>query len=175
MGDSQIDQLRRHLTTVHDRFEALYRPRAGEPYAMEIEFKITSDNILAVKQARPWVFSGASSPPPPPRPPSPPSRPAPVPTPPPATAPGAPAIQAVTPGRGYLTVTWNAPQDDGGAAITAYDLRHALATSGEAPDAEWTLANGAWNTPSPGWKTAPGMTCRSGRSIKWGRAHGLPP
>ena len=182
MGDSQIDQLRRHLTTVHDRFEALYRPRSGEPFAMEIEFKITSDNILAVKQACPWVFSGASSPPPPPprRPSSPPSRPAPVPTPPPATAPGAPAIQAVTPGRGYLTVTWNAPQDDGGAAITAYDLRHALATSGgrqiqNGPSAAAPGPPATWNTPSPGWKTAPGMTCRSGRSTKWGRAHGLPP
>ena len=70
MSAGQIDQLRRHLSTVHDRFKRLYRPRASEPFAMEIEFKITSDNILAVKQARPWVFTAASGPPPPPPKPS---------------------------------------------------------------------------------------------------------
>ena len=61
MSGDQIDQLRQRLTTIHERFEALYRPQASDPFAMEIEFKITSDNILAIKQARPWVFSGTSS------------------------------------------------------------------------------------------------------------------
>ena len=60
MSDSQLRQLRRHLDTIHDHFEALYNPAAGEPFAMEVEFKITSKNALAIKQARPWVFGGAA-------------------------------------------------------------------------------------------------------------------
>ena len=75
MSDDQLDQLRRHLIVIHDHFERLYDPPSGEPFAMEIEFKITEDNILAIKQARPWVFSRASpQEPPPPPPPPPPSR-----------------------------------------------------------------------------------------------------
>ena len=72
MSDAQLTQLREHLTVIHDHFEGLYNPADGEPFAMEIEFKITSENILAIKQARPWVFGDASSPPPPPPPPQPP-------------------------------------------------------------------------------------------------------
>ena len=53
MSDSQMGQLRRHLDTIHDHFDGLYD---SEPYAVEIEFKITSANKLAIKQARPWVF-----------------------------------------------------------------------------------------------------------------------
>ena len=53
MSDSQMSQLRRHLDAIHDHFDGLY---ALNPYAIEIEFKITSANKLAIKQARPWVF-----------------------------------------------------------------------------------------------------------------------
>ena len=60
MSDAQMDQLRRHLAVIHDEFAGLYGIEAGEPFAMEIEFKITSANILAIKQARPWVFSDAA-------------------------------------------------------------------------------------------------------------------
>ena len=62
MSDAQIGHLAQHLTTIHDHFEGLYNPAPDEPFAMEIEFKITSDDILAIKQARPWVFSGAATP-----------------------------------------------------------------------------------------------------------------
>ena len=61
MTDAQLDQLRESLTTIHDYFERLYNPGPDEPFAMEIEFKITSENVLAIKQARPWVFGSAET------------------------------------------------------------------------------------------------------------------
>ena len=57
MSDAQLGQLRRHLDAIHDEFEELYGIGSGEEFAMEIEFKITSDNVLSIKQARPWVFN----------------------------------------------------------------------------------------------------------------------
>ena len=57
MSDDQMTQLRQHLEVIHEEFKELYSPAPGEQFAMEIEFKITSDDILAIKQARPWVFS----------------------------------------------------------------------------------------------------------------------
>ncbi|MCY4416390.1 MAG: cadherin-like beta sandwich domain-containing protein [Chloroflexi bacterium] len=59
MSDDQLQQLAEHLQAIHDHFEQLYDPGADEPFAIEIEFKITSENILAIKQARPWVFPEA--------------------------------------------------------------------------------------------------------------------
>ena len=61
MSDAQMKQLRRHLKVIHERFAALYKPAPGEPFAMEIEFKITSANKLSIKQARPWVFATVKS------------------------------------------------------------------------------------------------------------------
>ena len=67
MSNAQLEQLGQHLKVIHDHFKRLYSPTADEPFAMEIEFKITSANILAIKQARPWIFgagaSASSSPP----------------------------------------------------------------------------------------------------------------
>ena len=62
MSDAQIDQLRRYLQDIHDHFEGLYNPGPDEPFAMEIEFKITSDDVLSIKQARPWVFGVPNAP-----------------------------------------------------------------------------------------------------------------
>ncbi len=59
MSDDQLQQLAEHLETIHDHFEELYDPADDEPFAIEIEFKITSDNILAIKQARPWIFNSS--------------------------------------------------------------------------------------------------------------------
>ena len=49
MTKDQLRQLRRHLATIHERFEELYGIEDDEQFAMEIEFKITSDNVLAIK------------------------------------------------------------------------------------------------------------------------------
>ena len=56
MSYTQLRHLRDYLTVIHDHFKGLYNPGSGEPFAMEIEFKITSEDVLAIKQARPWVF-----------------------------------------------------------------------------------------------------------------------
>ena len=69
MSNAQLNQLADRLTVIHDHFKALYNPAPDEPFAMEIEFKITSEDILAIKQARPWVFDNARDAPSPPPPP----------------------------------------------------------------------------------------------------------
>ncbi len=56
MSDAQLARLRAYLVVIHERFADLYSVDDGERFAIEIEFKITRDNVLAVKQARPWVF-----------------------------------------------------------------------------------------------------------------------
>ena len=121
MSNAQLTQLRDHLTAIHDHFEALYDPATGEPFAMEIEFKITNEDILAIKQARPWVFGGAEDVTPPPPPPPPPvtgsggggggPR---------QTVPGAPTNLVAEATDGAVVLTWEAPEADGGSAITDY-------------------------------------------------------
>ena len=61
MNVDQLGQLRAHLAVIHERFAALYNVGPDEQFAIEIEFKITSDNRLAIKQARPWIFSAPAS------------------------------------------------------------------------------------------------------------------
>ena len=93
MGNDHLNELRERLTVIHDHFAELYMPPADEPFAMEIEFKITSDNVLAIKQARPWVFSDSAATPQPPTPdPDPTPAPSPTPDPSPTPAPPTPPL-----------------------------------------------------------------------------------
>ena len=126
MSSGQIGQLRRHLQEIHNHFKGLYNPAAGEPFAMEIEFKITSENILAIKQARPWVFSGVAT------------------APPGKTLPSAPINLAVAPGDTSLTVVWDLPANTGGENPTAYDVRYIKTSEDETDDANWTEQLRAW-------------------------------
>ena len=65
----------------------------------------------------------------------------------PKTVPGAPAVSSVTSGDEMLTVAWAAPADDGGSAITAYDLRYIRSDApGKADDANWTELAGVWSS-----------------------------
>ena len=142
MSGAQMAQLGGSLTVIDDHFAGLYNPAPGEPFAMEIEFKITSENILAIKQARPWVFStgvgavgadtgegggaggsggggssggggggsgggggggGGGGPR--------------------QTVPDAPTHLIAEAADAAVTLTWDAPEDDGGSAITDYEYR----------------------------------------------------
>ena len=64
--------------------------------------------------------------------------------------PGAPTITTpVTAGADSLTVAWSAPVDDGGPAITAYDLRYIQTSADETVDANWTLVEDVWMGSGP--------------------------
>ena len=56
LTDAYLRELNGYLGMIHHKFSQLYGP-AGRTadFAMEIEFKITNDGKLSIKQARPWV------------------------------------------------------------------------------------------------------------------------
>ncbi|MCY4616748.1 MAG: cadherin domain-containing protein [Chloroflexi bacterium] len=60
---------------------------------------------------------------------------------------GAPTASVSSPSTDSLTVTWTAPSDNGGAAITAYYLRYIPTDDDETDDTNWTLKTDAiWET-----------------------------
>ncbi len=55
LSETHLNELREYLRIIHNEFKKLYNAELQDNFAMEIEYKITSENILAIKQARPWV------------------------------------------------------------------------------------------------------------------------
>jgi hypothetical protein len=51
MTDRELDELAAYLQTIHDHFRPLYP--ATEDFAMDVEFKVTPDRDVVIKQARP--------------------------------------------------------------------------------------------------------------------------
>ncbi len=55
MEDIYLDQLRDYLSVIHDEFAILYNVVGAEGFGMDIEYKVTAEDQLIIKQARPWV------------------------------------------------------------------------------------------------------------------------
>ena len=55
MEDIYLDQMRDYLSVIHDEFEILYNVVGAEGFGMDIEYKVTAEQQLIIKQARPWV------------------------------------------------------------------------------------------------------------------------
>ncbi len=56
LNDSHLTEMRKHLAKIHGKFAKLYGKVEEDQFAMEIEFKITENGKLLIKQARPWVY-----------------------------------------------------------------------------------------------------------------------
>ena len=53
LNPTQSRKLATSLGQIHQHFKALYD--GSDDFAIEIEFKITSEDSLTIKQARPWL------------------------------------------------------------------------------------------------------------------------
>ena len=57
LTEAHLAKLGNYLGVIHQRFSHLYgQSDDGQPFAMEIEFKITQQGQVAIKQARPWLY-----------------------------------------------------------------------------------------------------------------------
>ncbi len=55
LSQTHLSELRQYLGAIHSAFHLFYNIPRGMDFAMEIEYKVTSEGQLAIKQARPWV------------------------------------------------------------------------------------------------------------------------
>jgi hypothetical protein len=52
--------MRGFLGVIQREFKTLYGATADADFAMEIEYKVTIDDALEIKQARPWIVASGS-------------------------------------------------------------------------------------------------------------------
>ena len=84
------------------------------------------------------------------------------PTPPPP--PGAPTgLTATVQGPAQIDLSWSPPSADGGAPVTAYDLRHIETGATDKSDANWTVMEDVWTTGSGPLQYSPHRTDRQHR------------
>jgi len=56
LQEDHLSEIRADLTIIHEGFRQLYGRDPEDQFAMEIEYKVTAEGELVIKQARPWVF-----------------------------------------------------------------------------------------------------------------------
>ena len=67
-----------------------------------------------------------------------------------ADAPSAPTLGTVTPGEGYLTISWTAPDDTGRLDVESYDIRYIETATDETTESNWTVVEDVWTATSEG-------------------------
>ena len=73
--------------------------------------------------------------------------------------PGAPDITTpITAGANSLTLAWSAPDETGGPAIIAYDMRYIESAATDKSDANWTVVEDVWTGSGPLEYTLSGLT-----------------
>ncbi len=55
LTNNYLREMSGYLSKIHNNFSRLYDASLDGEFAMEIEFKITKDGNISIKQARPWV------------------------------------------------------------------------------------------------------------------------
>ena len=55
MEEEYLNQMREYMKVIHNEFAELYNVVGVDGFGMDIEYKVTAEDQLIIKQARPWV------------------------------------------------------------------------------------------------------------------------